>query len=167
MDLFERRGVVHMFSRVAGKQAQGRMLLNGGKKWKPNLNQRRAMKCARAAGWQYDVADFCRDVGIGVQTYYGWFKSEEFRRWWRAEWERLFVERVSEVWMKVLASACGQKNNCSQAHAKLILERFDKEYGLKGETGGGGPDEPLKAYLNLDVAQVAGRADDESESSGQ
>jgi len=129
------------------------------RKWSPSGRQRRALDYAREAGWDYSVTDLTKSVGIGRSTYYRWFRKRAFREWWQSEWERHFALKMARLWGRIFAAACGEKNNASATHAKLIIERFDKGVGPKAN-GADGEAKPLKTYINVNVQKVTGQPDD-------
>lgn len=129
------------------------------KKWHPSDRQRRTLEYAQEAGWDYSVTDLTKEVGIGRSTYYKWFKRREFRKWWQGEWERHFALKMARLWGRIFAAACGEKNNASATHAKLIIERFEGGAGPKGR-GGDEEARPLKTYVNVNVPRVTGKTDD-------
>lgn len=128
-------------------------------KWRPSDRQRMALDHAQDAGWDYSVTELTKKVGIARSTYYKWFEKRDFREWWRREWERHFALKMARLWGRIFAAACGEKNNASATHAKLIIERFDRSAPRKGR-GGDDQAPPLKTYVNVNVPKVTGKADD-------
>jgi hypothetical protein len=109
--------------------------------------------------WDYSVKELAAKVGINRRTYYRWFETAAFRKWWQDEWERYFALRMARLWGKIFAAACGEKNNSSATHAKLIIERFDKG----AAPGGDGAEGVRKTYINIDIPRVTGKADDKND----
>ncbi len=130
-----------------------------GGKWRPTERQRRALEYAREALWDYSVTELAAAVGVHRRTYYKWFERAEFRAWWQGEWQRFFALKMARLWGKIFAAACGEKNNSSAAHAKLMIERFDKGLARNG-TANGKDAPPLKTYINVDIPRVTGKADE-------
>jgi len=132
--------------------------------WRPTDNQRRALEYARETVWDFSVTDLAEDVGINRRTYYKWFETAHFRRWWQEQWDRFFAPKMGKLWAKLFAAACGENNNCSAQHAKLIIARFDRGPAPNGKNGNGnGKDNgkeskpPVKTYINVDVERVTKR----------
>ncbi len=115
-----------------------------------------ALEYAREASWDYSVTDLAKAIGMARSSYYKWFERREFRQWWRHEWERYFVLRMARLWGRIFAAACGDKNNASATHARLIIERFDGG----APAGTGEAEQPLKTYVNVTMADVTGKTDE-------
>jgi len=124
-------------------------------KWQPCANQLAALKLIQESDYELSVTALCQGVGIARATWYEYWDTVPFVKWWNAACEKHFAGRMPQVYAAVTQSALGNRPGVNTRAAKLLAERFDEGYAPKTRADVK-VDSTQKTYVNVDVARVMG-----------
>jgi hypothetical protein len=88
---------------------------------------KRALAVWRADGYRKPTTELCAAAGVARRTWYNWFDSPDFRAWWENERDKYMAREITRVYGHLLDQALHDAPGNVRA-AKLLLERFDRQY---------------------------------------
>ena len=124
-------------------------------KWQPCQNQLGILKLAQEGDYELSVTALCKGVGIARQTWYEYWETPAFVKWWTHAFEKHFAGRLPHVYAALDQAARGNRPAVSTSAAKLLMERFDEGYAPKTRADVK-VDSTQKTYVNVDVKRVTG-----------
>ena len=123
--------------------------------WKPTENMLAVLKLAQDSDYEMSVTAICKAAGIARMSWYDYWETPTFVKWWTHAFEKHFAGRLPHVYAALDQSARGNRPAVNTQAAKLLMERFDEGYAPKTRADVK-VDGTQKTYVNVDVARVTG-----------
>lgn len=115
-------------------------------KWEPNLDQHKWLDTAIEL-MSDNISEISKECGIERKQWYRWIKKDEFRGWWKSEWDKIIksegwkldvvgmkmAKRDHKYWqdmMKRVGNLSDKPNNTVPVQINNFVKTEKDEFGI-------------------------------------
>ncbi len=128
--------------RKKARDAQGNRLPGGavlnraGHEWHPTENQMDALAYCQKRDYNYKITLMAKSLEMDDHTFRKWFDGPAFVSWWNEQTEKYMARQIPRIMSAMIDEATGKKKSgrSGAAAARLILDRYDKQFIPKSQT---------------------------------